>query len=158
MRIQDEIDEFHKKIRARALLIAIEWAGSAEALGKMIGLERSASRKWVKCGQIPPLCALALSRIRGFPLGFGEMCPADDMRTLKRRLRFQCPHCMKDINPPRTRTESSLLLMGCSEATARKRAAASPKQSARAARARAAKRKQLAQTTNPPPFLTADSE
>lgn len=122
MKLQDEIDEFHKKIRARALLIAVEWAGSADKLAKMIGLERSAARKWMKCGQIPPLSALALSRISGFPLGFGELCPTEDMRTLKARLRFRCPHCTGDINPPNTRSGSSLLLRACSEATARKRA------------------------------------
>lgn len=120
MKLQQEIDEFHKKIRARALLIAVEWAGSADKLAKMIGLERSAARKWMKCGRIPPLSALALSRISGFPLGFAEMEPADSVRPL--RTRFRCPHCTKDINPPDTRTGFAPLLRACSEETARKRA------------------------------------
>jgi hypothetical protein len=131
-----EIEKFHAQIRARALLIAVEWAGGVEALGKMIGFERSVSRKWVSCGRIPPLCALALSRISGFPLGFEEMCPSEDMRIQRAR---RCPHCDLEINPPNRRAASSLLLRACSEATARKRAARPAKKPKTKTKQRAAK-------------------
>lgn len=122
--MQAEIDEFHRKIRARALLIAVEWAGSADALGRMAGLDRQAAQKWTQRGYIPPLAALSLSLISGFPLGFGEMCPGVDVWTYAARRR--CPHCDRHINPPDTKTGCSAILMRRSEAAARKLAAATP--------------------------------
>jgi hypothetical protein len=119
--LSEEINEFHRKIRARALLIAIEWAGGAERLARMAGLSRYAGIKWTLRQRIPPIAALSLSLISGFPLTFQEMCPDEQLRAL--RVRFQCPHCTKDINPSRTRTASLPLLKRRSEAVARKHAA-----------------------------------
>ena len=118
--MQAEIDAFHKKIRARALLIAVEWAGSAGALGKMAGLSRYAGITWVRRGEIATICALSLSRIQGFPLSFEEMCPGEDKRLISAR---RCPHCDRSINPPDVRAASLPILIARSEASARKLAA-----------------------------------
>jgi len=122
--MQAEIDVFHKKIKARALLIAVRWAGSADALARMVGLNRDAGSKWLQRGHIPPQVAISLTRISGFPLGFGEMCPGLDLRTASARKR--CPHCMKDIGPRDLRSGCSPLLKRRSEAAARKLAAQTP--------------------------------
>lgn len=129
-RLSDEIKDFHTRIRARALLIAIEWAGSANKLSRMCGVGRAAGNKWAQRGYIPPLAALSLSLISGFPLTFEEMCPGEDARTLA---RLECPHCWKTIRNVGDRTGSSLLLMARSESRARKHAARSPKRKRRAA-------------------------
>lgn len=115
--LSKEINEFHKRIRARALLIAVEWAGSADKLARMAGLTRHASKNWLKCGHIPPSVALSLSRIKGFPLTFQEMCPAVDTSFAKAR---RCPHCDREIKPVGRPDGCSPILMRRSEAAARK--------------------------------------
>jgi hypothetical protein len=121
--MQAEIDAFHKKIRAKALVVAVEWAGSADALARMAGLSRHTGQKWTQRGFIPPPAALSLSRIRGFPLTFGEMCPGIDEIAARAR---RCPHCDLEIRPIGRPTSSPCLLKRRSEAAARKLAAQTP--------------------------------
>ncbi len=102
MALQDEIDAFHKQMRARALLIAIEWAGSASRLGEMIGYSRYAGATWSRRVYITPTAAALLEALPGFPVKASELTIG--VRTEPRTKRFQCPHCTKDINPPRQRT------------------------------------------------------
>ena len=122
--LSEEIEKFHASIRARALLIAITWAGSADALARMAGLSRHTGQKWTQRGAIPPLAALSLSRISGFPLTFQEMCPGLDLRTSTEP--YRCPRCHQSINPPNSRSGCSPLLKRRSEAAARKLAAQTP--------------------------------
>jgi hypothetical protein len=100
--LSEEIEAFHKRIRARALLMAIEWAGSAGKLAEMIGYTRFAGYKWLQRVDIPVTAARALERLPGFPVKASDLI--GPVYTEPRVLRFQCPHCTKDINPPRMRT------------------------------------------------------
>ena len=121
--LSEEIEKFHASIRARALLIAITWAGSADALARMAGLSRHTGQKWTQRGFIPPPAALSLSRIRGFPLTFSEMCPGIDEIAARAR---RCPHCDLEIRPIGRPASSPCLLKRRSEAAARKLAAQTP--------------------------------
>ena len=87
IRIRDELAAFHKAIQARALLIAIDWAGSASTLAELIGYTRHAGVQWLRRGRLPVEAASRLARIQGFPMAFQEMCPA--MRTD----HLQCKSC-----------------------------------------------------------------
>lgn len=115
-----ELEKFYAQIRARALLIAVDWAGSSDHLGRMTGLDRQAGQKWTQRGRIAPLAALSLSRVIGFPLTFEEMCPGFDVRTLT---GLCCSRCGFAIKRPGRPTESSPILTARSEASARKLAA-----------------------------------
>lgn len=107
--LQEEIHTFHKSICARALLIAIEWAGTQTELAKRVGSSRYAVSKWIERNGIPPAAALILSHYKDFPLGVREMRPDVDWERFTRKV--QCHRCGADINPPRYRTGYSLLLM-----------------------------------------------
>lgn len=98
MSLQDEIDAFHKQMRARALLIAIEWAGSASELGRKAGGTRYAGTTWVRRGFVPVTSAKRLAKLPGFPLTALELTIAVDDSVLVKRKR--CPHCMKNIRRP----------------------------------------------------------
>src|ERR1700722_10298599 len=91
--LQEEIDAFHKKIRARALLIAVEWAGSAAQLSLRIGGSRYTGAKWVQRGHIPIPAALNLESLPGFPLTAEEMCAGTDISTHRKK----CPHCWRKL-------------------------------------------------------------
>jgi len=106
--LQAEIDAFHASIKARALLIMIEWAGSARQLGMMIGLGRYAGHTWLKRGFIPPLAAIALEKLPGAPLKASEMHPGVTLDAYRAQIR--CPHCHVTINPPSDKTGCSPLL------------------------------------------------
>jgi|SRR5271167_2685973 len=100
--LQEEIHTFHASIKARALLIAIEWAGSQAELSRLAGVSRYAANKWVTRFAIPPDAALRLSKVKGFPLTVHEMRPDVDWERFTRRI--QCHGCGKRINPPQYRT------------------------------------------------------
>jgi DNA-binding transcriptional regulator YdaS (Cro superfamily) len=106
--LSEEIKAFHASICARALLIAIDWAGTQSALAERVGSSRYAVSKWIQRGGIPPAAALILSHVKGFPLGVREMRPDIDWERFTRKV--QCHRCGADINPPRYRTGYSLLL------------------------------------------------
>ena len=139
--LQEEIHTFHASIKARALLIAIEWAGSQSALSKTVGASRYAASKWIERGAIPPAAALILSHVKGFPLGLREMRPDVDWERFTRRV--QCHHCRAYINPPQYRTEYSLLLMASDKRPGKKLV--------RAAKKRRPKTKQQATNLTAPP-------
>ncbi len=94
--LQEEIHTFHASIKARALLIAIEWAGSQSLLAERLAMTRYAVTKWVERGGISPRAAISLERIKGFPLRFEEMCPGVDKNGYAPR---RCPHCNRSIKP-----------------------------------------------------------
>lgn len=87
MRIREELAAIHAQMRARALLIAIEWAGSASTLAEAIGYSRFAGIKWQQRGHIPVVAAHRLAAIPGFPLFVDELCPAIRLE------RSRCPRC-----------------------------------------------------------------
>lgn len=105
--LQEEIHTFHKSICARALLIAIEWAGSQSMLADRLALSRYSVNKWIARGKIPPAAAISLERIKDFPLVFEEMCPGADKRSYAARV---CPHCQLTIYAQGYRTGCSPLL------------------------------------------------
>jgi len=100
--LSEEIEAFHKRIRARALLMAIEWAGSASELGRRAGGTRYAGGTWVKRGCIPAVSAKRLAKLPGFPVtAFELVLPVD---RLAFRSRQRCPHCWTTINRNGERT------------------------------------------------------
>lgn len=105
--LSDEIKEFHARIRAKALLIAIEWAGSAAALAELLGYDRFAGTKWLQRGRIPGWVALRMAKLEGFPLSASELCPGED---LSRYTSAKCPHCKRQIEAPSGQTGCSPLL------------------------------------------------
>ena len=105
--LQAEIDAFHKKIRARALLIAIEWAGSASALAELLGYDRFAGTKWLQRGRIPVFAAVRMAALKGFPMSAAEICPGEDLTW---RNGINCPRCGHAISPLDLRTGCSPLL------------------------------------------------
>ncbi|QQK03821.1 hypothetical protein JFN94_06575 [Burkholderia anthina] len=83
-------DEFCAALEARALLVAIEWAGSASALARSIGESHHNGTKWAQRGRIPVRAAIKLAKLPGFPLTVGDMRPGDDLRRYKLQ---ECPRC-----------------------------------------------------------------
>lgn len=96
MTLQDEIDAFHKQMRARALLIAIEWAGSASELASKIGYSRHAGGMWVKRAYITPGAAHLMEALPGFPVKALELCAGVYKEPSKSRHR--CESCRKPMN------------------------------------------------------------
>jgi hypothetical protein len=105
--LQAEIEAFHKKIRARALLIALEWAGSASALAELAGFDRYTGTKWTQRGAVSPLGAVRLARLKGFPLPATVVASGVDLSMFAPR---RCPKCDAVINPPSYRDGCSPLL------------------------------------------------
>lgn len=116
--LQAEIDAFHKKIRARALIIMIEWAGSARALSELAGLDKYTGTKWAQRGAISAPGALRLTRVRGCPLSFSEMVPGEDIGLYKSRA---CPKCGKALGISEIRPGSLPLLKAGRRRNKRKR-------------------------------------
>lgn len=139
MSLQDEIDAFHKQMRARALLIAIEWAGSASELGRKAGGTRYAGTTWVRRGFVPVTSAKRLAKLPGFPLTALELTIAVRKEPVENRVR--CPHCRRTINRngERTRCPPSF-----NRSTKRPRKKATPTPRTPGAKPPAAKRKQPA--------------
>jgi hypothetical protein len=103
--LSEEIEAFHKRIRARALLMAIEWAGSASELGRRAGGTRYAGGTWVKRGCIPAVSAKRLAKLPGFPVtAFELVLPVDYSVVGRRKI---CPHCWRSIKPHGRQTGSS---------------------------------------------------
>lgn len=100
--LQAKIDAFHASIKAQALIIAIEWAGGVRQLAERLGYTRYAVQKFVYRKQLSVVAALVLERLEGFPLTASEMRPDVDMEAIKARKR--CPHCMKTLRDPDSRT------------------------------------------------------
>jgi hypothetical protein len=119
--LSDEIKEFHKRIRAKALLIAVEWAGSAVALAELVGFDRYTGTKWVQRGAISPLGAVRLAQLKGFPLRASEMASGVDLSMFLPRI---CPKCNATINPPKYRSGCSPLLKASTKRARKKRLAA----------------------------------
>jgi transposase len=105
--LQAEIDAFHKKIRARALLIAVEWAGSASALAELLGYDRYTGTKWLQRGRLPVFAAVRIAALKGFPLSAQEMCPNEAVTWHD---GFACPHCGQRITAFKLRRGCSPLL------------------------------------------------
>ncbi len=102
-----EIEKFYEAVRARALLIAIEWAGSAGALAEIAGYDKYTGRKWGQRGKLSAHAALRLTKVKGFPLKLDEMCPGIQV---DRYVNRDCPHCGRSIFPQNGRTGCSPLL------------------------------------------------
>ncbi len=83
-------DEFCDALAARALVIAIEWAGSASALARALGESHHNGTKWAQRGRIPVRAAIKLAKLPGFPLTVGDMCPGVDLRRYR---LLRCPQC-----------------------------------------------------------------
>jgi hypothetical protein len=105
--LQAKIDKFYAEVRAAAILIAIDWAGSAAALAEALGYDRFAGNKWVERGRIPPFAAVRMVKLKGFPLSTDELCPGED---LSRYRYFSCPRCHRTMNGPRIGSGCSPLL------------------------------------------------
>lgn len=73
--LQKDIDEFHTAIKARALLILIEWAGSQSELAVKVGLTRYTVRMWGERGGVSAIGAWMLGQYPGCPLSAVEMRP-----------------------------------------------------------------------------------
>lgn len=114
-RLSDEINAFHDSIKARALLIMIEWAGSARQLSAKVGMAPCTGVKWMQRGYIPPLVAVVLETLPGAPLKASEMCP--DVDTGAYKTRYQCHRCQAHINPPQCKTGFRSLLKASRKAS-----------------------------------------
>lgn len=98
MTLEEERNAFNKKMKAKAILMAIEWAGSAPKLAQMIGYTRYAGYKWLERVDIPMLAARALERLPGFPVKASDLLPDVGKNAfVKRKL---CPHCWREIRQP----------------------------------------------------------
>lgn len=86
--IKQELEAFYAMLRARALLTAIEWAGSASNLGMLVGYKKDAGITWQRRGRISVEGARRLSKLEDFPLTTDEMCPG------QRTEPIQCKRCM----------------------------------------------------------------
>lgn len=97
--LQKDIDEFHATIKARALLILIEWAGNQNLLAKKLSLTRYAVQTWIKRGGVSPPSAWALAQLPGAPLTAEEIRPdIKDWKPYGRVKKPQrCPHCWRQI-------------------------------------------------------------
>ena len=97
--LQKDIDDFHATIKARALLILIEWAGNQNKLAKKLNLSRYAVQTWIKRGGVSPPSAWALAQLPGVPLKPEEIRP--DIKDWSRYSRFKraqfCPRCWYNI-------------------------------------------------------------
>lgn len=98
--LQAQIDAFYASLKAKSLLVALDWAGSAGALSEAAGMKRNTANQWAYRKAIPPRAALILARVEGFPLTANEMCPDVEWSLFKRR---QCHKCHARTNPPRYR-------------------------------------------------------
>lgn len=88
--IEKAADEFCAALAARAVLVAIEWAGSASALARAIGESHHNGTKWAQRGRISVRAAIKLAKVPGFPMTVGDMCPGVDLHRYKLQ---QCPKC-----------------------------------------------------------------
>jgi hypothetical protein len=96
--IRAELEAFYAMLRAKAILVAIDWAGSAANLGQIVGYKRYTGMSWAKRGRISIEGAKRLASLPDFPLTVEEMCPGDRTQTL------ECPHCLRLIYPHGQRT------------------------------------------------------
>jgi Putative antitoxin of bacterial toxin-antitoxin system, YdaS/YdaT len=138
--LEEERNAFNKKMKAKAILMAIEWAGSAPKLAMMIGYTRYAGYKWLERVDIPMLAARALEKLPGFPVKASDLLPDVDKNAfVKRKL---CPHCWREIRQPGKPRGCSLSF---------NRAAKSPRKQAAAKRKKAIAKtkKQAAKLTTP---------
>lgn len=98
MTLAEERAAFNKMMRAKALLVAVEWAGSASRLAEMIGYTRHAGAQWVRRAYITPTAAHLLEALPGFPVKALDLIGnADNKPTKKPRC---CPHCYRVIRLP----------------------------------------------------------
>lgn len=100
--LSEEREAFNKAMRAKAILMAVEWAGSAGKLAEMIGYNRRTGYQWIERVNIPAVPAMLMERLPGFPVKAFELLGCAD-KDLRRTVR-QCPHCFKVINHPQMRT------------------------------------------------------
>lgn len=108
--IREELAAFYASIRARALLIAIEWAGSASNLGELVGYKRHTGMTWARRGRISVEGAHRLARLEDFPLTVDEMCPGQRVDPI------QCKHCSRLFAPHGERSGSLPSFNGKSKA------------------------------------------
>jgi len=134
--LEEERNAFNKKMKAKAILMAIEWAGSAPKLAMMIGYTRYAGYKWLERVDIPLVPALLLADLPGFPVKASDL--TGDVDTERARKPRQCPHCDKVINTPRMRTGYSTSFNDLAKRL-RKQAAAKRKKAGAKAKKQAAK-------------------
>lgn len=128
--LSEERAAFNAKMKARAILMAVEWAGGAGRLAEMIGYTRFAGYKWLERVDIPAPAAAALERLPGFPVKACELLePVDSFARVK---TVCCPHCRKAIQPPDMRRGYSSSFNDVSkrlhkQAVAKRKAARKPK-------------------------------
>jgi len=103
--VHDEVEALYTAAKARALLQAIEWAGSASNLALQAGYSRYAGTTWLRRGFVPLTSALRLEKIQGFPLSALDLCP-DTFFTVRKH-KARCPRCRSVINRPNERTGCS---------------------------------------------------
>lgn len=113
MTLQEEIDAFHKQIRARALLMAIEWAGSASELAERIGYTRHAGGMWVKRAYITEGAARLLEKLPGFPVKASELCAG--VYKGDEPARHRCESCQRPMRMAGERTGCSPSFKGLSK-------------------------------------------
>jgi hypothetical protein len=105
-----ELEAAYAKARAKALLTAIQWAGSSSNLAALAGLAASTGRKWAQRAKISVEGAKRLQRVQGFPLTVEEMCPGERLEP------FVCPHCHRVSALQGERTDSLPSFNGRSKA------------------------------------------
>jgi len=99
--LQKKIDAFYTAIKAEALIVALDWAGSPELLARFAGMKPQTGRIWLLRKAIPVGAAHILAKVPGFPLSRSEMRPDCDFSEFIRR---KCNHCDRLLYPPRQRS------------------------------------------------------
>lgn len=119
--LQKDIDDFHATIKARALLILIEWAGSQAELARRLQITRSTVQMWATREGISAPCAWLLGRIPGCPLTAAEIRPDIKHWTAYDLLirKVQCGRCRHYLIPAKLNPSSLSYIKGVLKASRR---------------------------------------
>lgn len=105
----NRVEDLCVELRAKAVLIALHWAGNADRLGRAAGMTRFAGHQWVRRGAIPAGAAVVLERIEGFPLSAADMAPGVDLGRYRQAV---CAQCGKRLYPQGYKRGSLSMLKG----------------------------------------------
>lgn len=157
--LQKEIDAFNDQIKARALIILIEWAGSQNKLAQKLRVTRYAIGKAIERGNgLSAAFAWTLAQMPGCPLTAAEIRPdVKDWDKYKRILNpLSCQHCRRLVGAPSVRTGTLRLIKEALKAA--KNPPPTPLDSLPNSKLNGAahktKRGRKPRTTPPPPFVS----
>lgn len=104
-----DIDSFYAQIKAKAIIILLDWAGTQRALAEKINTKPDTVKKWVQRREISAPGAWAISKLYNSPLTAAEIRP--DVTNWKPYDRLYhptcCPHCQWVIKAPGARRDTS---------------------------------------------------